>query len=181
MARGGAQEAESVSPDLTVLGKVLGGGFPFAAFGGRAELMDELAPVGKVYQAGKLSGNPVAVAAGLAALDLVEQEDPYEALGERAARLCDGVAAALSDAAVPHRVNRVASLFSLFLRDGPVRSYRDAQAADHGTYARLFHEMLARGVYLPPSGYEGWFLSTAHGEAEIERTLDAAAEAAAAL
>lgn len=179
VARGGAQEAHGVAPDLTVLGKVMGGGFPCAAFGGRADLMERLAPRGPVYQAGTLSGNPVAVAAGLAALDLVERENPYPALERTAARLAGGLSAALSRAGVAHTVNREASLFSLFLGPGPVRDYGGARAADHGAYARFFHSMLARGVYLPPSGYEAWFLSTAHGEREVDRTLEAAEAAAA--
>ena len=178
VARGGAQELFGVRPDLTVLGKVMGGGFPCAAFGGRADLMDRLAPDGTVYQAGTLSGNPVAVAAGLAALDLLETEDPYPQLARAAVRLADGIHDALEDAGVSCAVNRTASLFSVFLGAKEVRDYEGARAADHDAYARFFHAMLERGVYLPPSGYEGWFLSVAHGESEIDRTLAAARAAA---
>jgi glutamate-1-semialdehyde 2,1-aminomutase len=174
LARGGAQERFGMTPDLTVLGKVMGGGFPCAAFGGRAEIMESLAPAGPVYQAGTLSGNPVAVAAGLAALRLIEQEDPYPSLMERASRLADGVSAALTDAGVSHTVNRVDPLFSVFFGEGPVTDYETAKAADHEAYARFFRGMLERGVYLPPSGYEAWFPGTAHGDPEIERTIDAA-------
>ena len=178
LGRGGAQERYGVTPDLTVLGKVMGGGFPCAAFGGRTDLMDQLAPEGPVYQAGTLSGNPVAVAAGLATLDLIDALDPYPALADTTRLLAGGISEALSAADVPHRVSVVAPLLSLFFGDGPVRTYEDARASDHGGYARFFHAMLERDVYLPPSGYEAWFPSTAHGEAEVERTLAAAREAA---
>ena len=177
LARGGAQERLGISPDLTVLGKVMGGGFPCAAFGGRADLMEQLAPAGPVYQAGTLSGNPVAVAAGLAALDLVDRLDPYPELERRAEALAGGVSAGLAAAGVPHVVNRVGSLFSVFFADDPVRDYAGARAADHRAYARFFGSMLERGVYLPPSGYEGWFLGTAHGDREVEAVIAASGEA----
>ncbi|HEX5948677.1 MAG TPA: aminotransferase class III-fold pyridoxal phosphate-dependent enzyme, partial [Actinomycetota bacterium] len=178
MAPGGAQEWLGVRPDLTVLGKVMGGGFPCAAFGGRAEVMDHLAPQGPVYQAGTLSGNPVAVAAGLAALDLVERLDPFEGLDRSAEALTAGLSGALADEGVSHTVNRAGPLFSLFFAEGPVADAAAARSADHHTYARFFHAMLERGVYLPPSGYEAWFLSTAHGDAELDRVMQAAREAA---
>ncbi|HXF72618.1 MAG TPA: glutamate-1-semialdehyde 2,1-aminomutase [Actinomycetota bacterium] len=175
---GGAQARFAVTPDLTILGKVLGGGFPLAAFGGRADVMEHLAPSGPVYQAGTLSGNPVAVAAALATLELAERLDPYPALEANAERLAEGLARAFADAGVAAVVNREGSLLSAFFSEGPVRNLDDARAADHDRYARFFHAMLERGVYLPPSGYEGWFLGAAHGEPEIERVLDAAAHAA---
>jgi len=178
LARGGAQERFGVDPDVTVLGKVMGGGFPCAAFGGRAEVMDHLAPEGPVYQAGTLSGNPVAVAAGLAALDLVDRLDPFPALDRTAEVLTGALADALSAAGVAHAINRVGSLFSVFFAEDPVRDASGARAADHGAYARFFHAMLERGVCLPPSGYEAWFLSTAHGDAEVELVVQAAREAA---
>jgi glutamate-1-semialdehyde 2,1-aminomutase len=178
LARGGAQERYGIIPDLSILGKVMGGGFPCAAFGGRAEIMEHLAPTGPVYQAGTLSGNPVAVAAGLASLRLIEQEDPYPLLVERARVLTDGLTATLTEAGVPHAIGRVDSLFSLFFREGHVRDYEDARSADHQAFARFFRGMLARGVYLPPSGYEGWFPGAAHGQAEVDRTLEAARQAA---
>lgn len=178
LARGGAQERFGLIPDLTVLGKVMGGGFPCAAFGGRAEIMERLAPAGPVYQAGTLSGNPVAVAAGVAALRLLEKEDPYPSLIERAARLADDVSATLTEGGVAHAVNRVDPLFSVFFGEGPVTDYETARAADHDAYARFFHAMLDRGVYLPPSGYEAWFPGTAHGDAEIDRTIETVREVA---
>jgi glutamate-1-semialdehyde 2,1-aminomutase len=178
LGRGGAQELFGIRPDLTILGKVMGGGFPCAAFGGRAEVMESLAPVGPVYQAGTLSGNPVAVAAGLAALELIDSEDPYPDLEKSAELLADRLEDALSEGGLAHRINRVGSLFSVFFADGPVRDLEGARAADHRAYARFFHAMLDRGIALPPSGYEAWFLSTAHGEQEIERTVEAARQAA---
>jgi glutamate-1-semialdehyde 2,1-aminomutase len=178
VARGGAQELFGVSPDLTVLGKIIGGGFPCAAYGGRAEIMEKVAPSGPVYQAGTLSGNPVAVAAGLAAIDLITAHDPYDELAQTAELLTSGLSKALAEADVPHSINRVESLFSVFFGDGTIRDYESARGADHQAYADFFHGMLDREIYLPPSGYEAWFLSTAHGNAEIERTLDAARGAA---
>ncbi len=178
LGAGGAQELLGVTPDMTILGKVMGGGFPCAAFGGRADVMEHLAPAGSVYQAGTLSGNPVAVAAGLAALELIESEDPFPGLEKRADALTAGLAHALDAAGIPHRINRFGSLFSVFFSDGDVTNHGGARASDHEAYARFFRAMLDRGVSLPPSGYEGWFLSTAHGDEEIERTLDAAEEMA---
>ena len=180
VARGGAQGLFGIEPDLTCLGKIVGGGLPLAAFGGPAAIMEHLAPDGPVYQAGTLSGNPVAVAAGLAALALIDDHDPYPELRSTAERLVAGVCGALEAAGVSATVNRVESLFSLFFGDEPVRTFVDARAADHATYARFFHAMLDQGIALPPSGYEAWFLSTAHGDAEIERTIQAAERAARA-
>src|SRR5207247_7939250 len=140
---------------------VMGGGFPCAAFGGRRDLMEQRASEGPVYQAGTLSGNPVAVAAGLAALDLIDRAPTYGALGAAAVRLCDGLAKAFADAGMPVAINRAESLFSVFFAEGQVRGYTDARRADHARFARFFHGMLEQGVLLPPSGYEAWFLSAA--------------------
>jgi glutamate-1-semialdehyde 2,1-aminomutase len=178
LARGGAQERFGVTPDLTVLGKVMGGGFPCAAFGGRAEIMERLAPAGPVYQAGTLSGNPVAVAAGLAALRLIEEEDPYPRLAATASALATGISTALSEASVAHTVNRADTIFSVFFGDRSVRDYEGAQAADHQAYARFFRGMLEAGVYLPPSGYEAWFPGAAHGDREVDIVLAAVSAAA---
>jgi glutamate-1-semialdehyde 2,1-aminomutase len=174
IARGGAQERFGVTPDLTVLGKVMGGGFPCAAFGGRRDLMEQLAPTGSVYQAGTLSGNPVAVAAGLAALDLIDAEDPYPGLETAAEDLQAGLALAFESNGIAATINRAGSLFSVFFSDDPIRNFDEAKAADHDRFARFFHHMLDEGVYLPPSGYELWTLCTAFGEAEREAVLGAA-------
>jgi glutamate-1-semialdehyde 2,1-aminomutase len=174
LARGGAQEFLGLSPDLTTMGKVMGGGFPCAAFGGRADVMQKLAPVGPVYQAGTLSGNPVAVAAGIATLDLIDAEDPYPSMREYVTALTEGISGVLARKGIAHRVNRVGTLFSIFFGDSDVTDYATSRAADHETYKRFFNGMLANGVYLPPSGYEGWFMGAAHGDDEIECTLRAA-------
>jgi glutamate-1-semialdehyde 2,1-aminomutase len=174
IARGGAQEHFGVTPDLTALGKVMGGGFPCAAFGGRRDLMEQLAPVGNVYQAGTLSGNPVAVAAGLATLDLIDAEDPYPGLESTAEALQAGLVAAFEASGIAATINRAGSLFSVFFSEGPIKNFDDAKAADHARFARFFHHMLDLGVYLPPSGYELWTLCSAFGEAEREAVLGAA-------
>ena len=174
IAFGGAQGEYAVVPDLTVLGKVMGGGFPCAAFGGRRDVMEQLAPAGPVYQAGTLSGNPVAVAAGIAALDLARKIDPYARLTETASALADGLAGRLASQGSAITANRAGSLFSVFFSVGPVRDFSEAMAADHGRYARFFHHMLDREVWLPPSGYELWTLGTEHGQDEVELVLEAA-------
>jgi glutamate-1-semialdehyde 2,1-aminomutase len=169
VARGGAQERFGVLPDLTVLGKIVGGGLPLAAFGGRAEVMERLAPSGDVYQAGTLSGNPLATAAGRSVLRRLRDPAVYERLEETSARLEAGLA--------PFgRVQRVGAMLTLFMRDEPVRRFEDAQSSDAERYAELFRHLLAKGVYVAPSQYEAWFVSTAHGDVEIERTVEAVAE-----
>ena len=175
IAYGGAQTYYGVMPDLTVLGKVMGGGFPCAAFGGRDDVMSQLAPEGPVYQAGTLSGNPVAVAAGIATLDLARAEEPYPSLETTADVLIEGLTEAFATAEIPVTINRAGSLCSVFFTDAPVRDFEGARAADHRRYGRFFHHMLANGVILPPSGYELWTLCTAHGPEETERILGAVA------
>ncbi|HEY2937178.1 MAG TPA: glutamate-1-semialdehyde 2,1-aminomutase [Gaiellaceae bacterium] len=166
VGRGGAQERFGITPDLTVLGKIVGGGLPLAAFGGRAELMDELAPSGAVYQAGTLSGNPLATAAGLAVLRRLRDPQVYEELERRAARLGDGLAR-------HGTVQRVGAMLTLFCTDAPVRSFDDAQRCDTGRYGELFRHLLVRGIYVAPSQFECLFPSLAHGDAEIDRTIAA--------
>jgi glutamate-1-semialdehyde 2,1-aminomutase len=173
IARGGAQERYDVIPDLSVLGKIMGGGFPCAAFGGRRDLMEQLAPAGPVYQAGTLSGNPVAVAAGLATLDLIDREDPYPGLQKTAEDLEAGLALAFETNGIDATINRAGSMLSVFFREGPVRNFREASEADHERFARFFHHLLSEGVYLPPSGYELWTLGTAFGDTEREAVLGA--------
>jgi glutamate-1-semialdehyde 2,1-aminomutase len=168
VARGGAQERYGVIPDLTILGKIVGGGLPLAAFGGRAEIMDRLAPAGDVYQAGTLSGNPLATAAGLAVLRRLD-DDVYADLERRGARLEAGLA--------PHgRVQRVGAMATLFMTDAPVRDFDEAQASDADRYGALFRHLLDRGIYVAPSQYEAMFLSLAHGDDEIDRTIEAVAD-----
>jgi glutamate-1-semialdehyde 2,1-aminomutase len=174
-------EGVDVAPDLMTFGKVMGGGFPAAAFGGRADVMALLAPDGPVYQAGTLSGNPVATAAGLATLKACD-EALYARLAEVSSAIADAASAALSDAGVPHRVQWAGSMFSVFFRDGAVRTYDEARDQDTAAFGRFFHAMLDAGVYLPPSAFESWFVSGAHDDAAVERVvaaLPAAARAAA--
>jgi glutamate-1-semialdehyde 2,1-aminomutase len=176
----GAQGAYGITPDLSMFGKVVGGGLPLAALGGRADLMDHLAPLGPVYQAGTLSGNPVATAAGLAVLALLD-DAAYADLTDRATRFVDGLRAAFDVAGVTAQVTQVGTLTGFFFAAGPVSDYASAQQADHERYARFFHEMLDRGVFLAPSGYETLFVSLAHDDAELELTLGAAHESAHAI
>jgi glutamate-1-semialdehyde 2,1-aminomutase len=175
--RGGATGLWSLEPDLLTFGKVLGGGLPAAAYGGPAELLRLVAPEGPVYQAGTLSGNPLATAAGLATLALLD-DDAYRHLDRLAVALCDGLGDAFEAAGVPARVQRAGNLFSVFLTVDDVRDYDGARRQDTAAYARFFHAMLERGVYLPPSAFEAWFVSLAHGDAEVDRVLTAAREAA---
>jgi glutamate-1-semialdehyde 2,1-aminomutase len=169
IARGGAQERVGVTPDLTILGKIVGGGLPLAAFGGRADVMNRLAPSGDVYQAGTLSGNPLATAAGLAVLRRLRDPDVYEQLEHRGRRLEEGLA--------PHgRVQRVGAMATLFMTDRPVRDFDDAQGCDTERYGALFRHLLARGIYVAPSQFEAIFVSLAHGEEEIDRTIEAVAD-----
>jgi glutamate-1-semialdehyde 2,1-aminomutase len=177
---GGAQARFGIEGDLAIFGKVVGGGLPLAAVGGRSGLMDELAPLGPVYQAGTLSGNPLATAAGLAALAHLDA-DAYSTLEAKCARLVDGLRAACTSAGVPAQVTQAATLGGLFFSSTPVTNYAGAQQADHARYARFFHGMLERGVFLAPSGYETMFVSLAHTDADIDATVAAATEVAATL
>jgi glutamate-1-semialdehyde 2,1-aminomutase len=167
LGRGGAQERLGVTPDLTVLGKIVGGGLPLAAFGGRAEIMRELAPVGSVYQAGTLSGNPLATAAGLAVLRRLRDPGVYEELERKGARLEAALAGAPGA-----RLQRVGAMATLFLTDEPVRNFEDAARADTDRYAALFRHLLERGIYVAPSQFECMFLSLAHDDADIDRTAE---------
>jgi glutamate-1-semialdehyde 2,1-aminomutase len=173
---GGAQQLYGIRPDLTCLGKIIGGGLPVGAYGGRREIMELVAPLGPVYQAGTLSGNPVSVCAGLTALTLLAAAD-YRALAERTQYLCGEVAAIARRKGVALTVNQTGSLFTLFFTDGPVTDYRGALAADRQRYARLFRALLRRGVYLPPAPFEAGFVSFSHGEREVEATVRAFAAA----
>ena len=175
VAWGGAQNVLDVRPDLTTLGKVIGGGLPLAAYAGSRDLMQRIAPAGPVYQAGTLSGNPLAVAAGRAALAELGKDEPcpYEALETAGARLQEGIEAAARCHGIACRVQRAGSMLGLFFTSAPVRRLEDVHATDRQRFARVFHKLLDRGVHLPPSPYEAMFLSTAHGEAEIAATVEA--------
>jgi glutamate-1-semialdehyde 2,1-aminomutase len=180
VARGGATQLYGLEPDLIAFGKVLGGGMPAAAYGGPDELLRLIAPEGPVYQAGTLSGNPLATAAGLATLALLD-DGAYARLDAVAARLRVGVQAALDVAGVASTVQHGGNLFSVFMTAGEVRDYDTAKTQNRTAYARFFHAMLQRGVYLPPSPFEAWFVSTTHGATEVEYVIAAAHEAAASL
>jgi glutamate-1-semialdehyde 2,1-aminomutase len=175
VAKGGAQAVFGIEPDLTTLGKVVGGGMPAAAFGGRADIMADIAPDGPVYQAGTLSGNPVAMAAGLATLELIDKPGFYDQLGERTKQLTDGLAAAAAGTGVALCVEQQGGMFGfVFAESGPVRSFAQVAAADVERFKAFFHGMLNEGVYLAPSAFEAGFVSAAHGESEIEQTVAAA-------
>jgi glutamate-1-semialdehyde 2,1-aminomutase len=173
---GGAQRLFSIEPDLTCLGKIIGGGLPVGAYGGRADVMSRIAPAGPVYQAGTLSGNPVAMTAGLWALKNL-RPGLYRDLARRGAALAAGLADAARDAAVPLQVNAFGSLLTPFFTSAPVRDYQSALAADTKAYAAFFHGMLKRGIYPPPSQFEAWFLSAAHTDRHIRKTIAAASAA----
>lgn len=174
VAPGGMQELVNVTPDLTVLGKILGGGMPIGAYGGRREVMECVAPLGAVYQAGTLSGNPVATAAGLATLHALDHEGFYESLEQKARLLEEGLREAAQKTGASISINRVASMMTIFFTDGPVNDYASAKSADTKKYAAFFHRMLERGVSLPPSQFEALFVSSAHSEEDLRLTIEAA-------
>jgi len=176
VALGGAQQHFGIRPDLTTLGKIVGGGMPAAAFGGRAEIMAHIAPDGPVYQAGTLSGNPLAMTAGLATLEQIEREGFYHELGERTRALTDGLKAAAAAAGIPLAVTSLGGMFGVvFTDDGPVQGFAQVAAADVSRFRQFFHGMLQQGVYFAPSAFEAGFVSAAHAEQEIAQTLEAAA------
>jgi glutamate-1-semialdehyde 2,1-aminomutase len=178
VARGGAQELFGIRPDLTILGKIVGGGLPVGAYGGRRDLMEKVAPSGDVYQAGTLSGNPLAMAAGLAMLREIERRKPYTELERKGALLEEGVRGAIRDTGAGDRVayQRIGSLSTLFFTAGPVQDFSAAKRSDTVRYAAFFHSMLDRGIFLPPAQFEAWFVSTAHSDADLRRTARAVGE-----
>lgn len=184
VAWGGAQVRYNVQPDITCLGKVIGGGLPVGAYGARREIMSKVSPAGPVYQAGTLSGNPLAMSAGLSTLEVLQEPGAYEQLEKSSAALAKGLVDAAAEAGVPLAMNRVGSMVGpFFVRAAgqPVRNYADATACDTQAFAKFFHAMLDRGVYLPPSQFEAWFVSLAHDDAAIARTIQAARDAFAAV
>ena len=177
IARGGAQQRYGIQPDLTAMGKVIGGGLPVGAYGGRGEIMNRIAPAGPVYQAGTLSGNPLAVAAGLATLRRLEKENPYGELESLGGRLERGLIQAAARSGVPARLNRVGSMFTFFFTTQDVIDFQSAKTSDTQRFNRFFHAMLKQGIYLPPSQFEAAFISAAHTAADIDRTIEAATKA----
>jgi len=180
-AYGGAQNLYGIQPDLTTMGKIIGGGLPVAAYGGRRDVMEMVAPLGPVYQAGTLSGNPLAMRAGLATLPKLAAIGFYDDLDRKAARLADGLRQALKDSAVAGSVNAAGSLMTMFFTAEPVSDYASAKKSDTAMYAAFFQEMLDRGVFIAPSQFEALFVSAAHSDADIERTIAAATESLTAL
>lgn len=169
---GGVQERTGVTPDLTAMGKIIGGGLPVGAFGGRTEIMDCLAPLGPVYQAGTLSGNPLAMAAGIASLRMLKENPPYDRLEKLGAMLAGGINEAAKEKGIALQVPHVGSMFCLFFSEKPVRNFDQALNSDGEAFKKIFHACLTNGIYLPPSAYETCFISSAHGEDEISQTLD---------
>jgi glutamate-1-semialdehyde 2,1-aminomutase len=181
VAYGGAQSLYGIKPDMTCLGKIVGGGFPLAAYGGRKEIMQTVAPLGPVYQAGTLSGNPVAVTAGLKTLEILERDKPYPELERRTKQLTQVISEAAKEAGVPVQINQIASMFTVFFTDQPVVDYASARRSDTQRYARFFHALLERGVYFPPSQFEAAFLSTAHDDEALSFAQDAVRSAMKAI
>jgi glutamate-1-semialdehyde 2,1-aminomutase len=174
VAFGGAQSVFGIEPDITTLGKIVGGGLPVGAYGGRAEIMNHVLPAGKVFQAGTLSGNPLATAAGCATLRLLKEQPPYELLERLSARLATGLRRAAEAAGVPHTIARVGSMMTLFFHPGPIHGWREASQCDTARFAKYFWGLMDRGVYMPCSQFEALFVSAAHTEADIDETIAAA-------
>jgi glutamate-1-semialdehyde 2,1-aminomutase len=181
VAYGGAQQIYNIVPDLTVLGKIIGGGLPVAAYGGKREIMERVAPRGPVYQAGTLSGNPLAMRAGLVMLPKLQAPGFYDDLNRKTKRLAEGLGAALQQAAIPGVVNMAGSLLTIFFSENPIYNYADAKKSNTARFGRFFQEMLRRGIFLPPSQYEALFVSAAHTDPEIDATIAAAHESLMAL
>lgn len=172
LSKGGAQELFKVEPDITCMGKILGGGMPLGAYGGRREIMEKVAPEGPVYQAGTLSGNPISVIAGIATLEELFKLNPYKNLEELTKRLTSGIGELLNRKGIPHRINQIASMFTIFFTDREVYDYESAKSSDRELFARFFRALLREGVLIPPAQFEAWFLSTAHKEEDIDIALE---------
>ncbi len=175
LARGGAQELYSIDADLITFGKIIGGGLPVGAFGGKRAIMENIAPLGSVYQAGTLSGNPIAMTAGYTLLkELYENPSIYSELEVKTKKLCDGIATALNKKGIAHHINRLGSMMSVHFGSHEVNNFEDAKACDNNLFNKFFHHMLSNGVYLPPSAFESWFISNALSEADIQKTIEVA-------
>ncbi len=172
LSSGGAQELYGTNPDITCMGKILGGGMPLGAYGGRKEIMDKIAPEGPIYQAGTLSGNPLAMVAGIATLKTLFEENPYERLEMLTVKLSDGISQILKERGIPHTINRVASMFTVFFTDKPVKDYQSAKSSDLEMFAKFFRALLKKGVLFSPAQFEACFLSTAHTQEIIDETLN---------
>jgi glutamate-1-semialdehyde 2,1-aminomutase len=181
LAYGGAQSVYNIDPDLTVMGKIIGGGLPVAAYGGKRNIMEQIAPLGPVYQAGTLSGNPLAMRAGLATLPKLEAPGFYADVNRKTQRLAHGLRSALKETNVPGQVNFVGSLLTMFFTERPVRNYADARTSNSARFAAFFQEMLNRGIFIAPSQYEALFVSAAHTDADIDRAIAAARESLASV
>jgi glutamate-1-semialdehyde 2,1-aminomutase len=177
LSLGGAQELFGVTPDMTTLGKIVGGGMPLGAYGGKEEIMRQVLPAGKIFQAGTLSGNPVAVAAGNATLEILETDPPYAYLDTLGKRLADGLGRAATEAGIPNQVQRVGSMLTLFFNDQPVQNWDDADRSDRAAFARYFWALIERGIYMPCSQFEALFFSRTHTAEHIDQTVDAATDA----
>ena len=170
---GGVQKEIGITPDLTAMGKIIGGGLPVGAIGGKTEIMDYFAPLGPVYQAGTLSGNPLAMAAGIASLKMLRDESPYEELSNYGVRLAEGLREIATEKSIPLQVPQTGSMYCLFFSENPVTNFDQAIACKHENFNSIFHKMMQRGIYLPPSSYETCFISAAHSEEDLHKTLDA--------
>ncbi len=172
LSKGGAQERFGIEPDITCLGKILGGGLPVGAYGGRREIMDRVAPEGEIYQAGTLAGNPLAMISGTETLKELRDKEPYEELEKKTEKLAEGIEEILNEKGVPHRINRIASMMTLFFTDKEVKDFESAKSSDTDMFARFFRALLKEGVLIPPSQFEAWFLTTAHDDKDIEEALE---------
>jgi glutamate-1-semialdehyde 2,1-aminomutase len=172
-AYGGAQELYKIKADLTCLGKIIGGGLPVGAYGGRRAIMERVSPLGGVYQAGTLSGNPLAMTAGIATLELLKGKKIYQDLEKKTLYLAERISECAEERGIPYSINRAIGMFTLFFTEGPVRDYRSAKTSDTKRFARFFIEMMNEGIYLPPSQFEAWFISLAHTQKDLDKTIEA--------
>ena len=173
VAYGGAQELYKIKADMTCLGKIIGGGLPVGAYGGKKAIMDKVSPLGGVYQAGTLSGNPLAMTAGIATLELLRSKKGYEDLEKKTVYLTENISECAEERGIPFTINRTTGMFTLFFTEGPVRDYHTAKMSDTKRFARFFIEMMEQGIYLPPSQFEAWFLSLAHSQKDLDKTIEA--------